>query len=116
MDRRSFLLSSGAGAAVLLGTAAGYWRWREITPTVHYPGRMEGHFLRDRKALPAPSYEVVTDVAIFGSGIAGLTAAWKLAKEGHTRFLVIDGPQPLYYVFSEFDGAVCSHRFHCSSF
>ena len=22
----------------------------------------------------------------------------------------------LYYVFSEFDGAVCSHRFHCSSF
>jgi hypothetical protein len=22
---------------------------------VHYPGRDEGHYLRDRKALPAPS-------------------------------------------------------------
>lgn len=94
MDRRSFLLSFGAGAATLLGTAAGYWRWQEIAPAVHYPGRIEGHFLRERKALPAPSCEIVTDVAIFGSGIAGLAIAWKLAREGHTRFLVIDGPQP----------------------
>lgn len=94
MNRRSFLLSSAAGAATLLGTAASYWRWQEIAPAVHYPGRIEGHFLRDRKALPAPSYELVTDVAIFGSGIAGLTTAWKLAREGQTRFLVIDGPQP----------------------
>lgn len=94
MKRRSFLLGAGAGTAVALGSVAGYWRWQEITPTIHAPGKREGHFLRDRQALPAPSHEVNTDVAIFGSGIAGLTAAWKLNREGHQNFLVIDGPQP----------------------
>lgn len=98
MQRRSFLLASGAGVAAALGTAAGFWRWQEITPTVHYPGRAEGHFLRDlqteRRALPPPSAEIVTDVMILGSGIAGLTAAWKLNRQGHRDFLVIDGPQP----------------------
>jgi hypothetical protein len=91
MLRRSFLL--GAGAALALGSAAAYRRWQEITPLIHAPGRMEGHFLRDLKTLPAPSHEVKTDVAILGSGVAGLTAAWKLNREGHGNFLVIDGPQ-----------------------
>jgi hypothetical protein len=94
MDRRSFLLWAASGGAAALGTAAGFWRWQEIASTVHYPGRAEGHYLRDHKALPPPSYELQTDVAIFGSGIAGLTAAWKLNKEGHKDFLLIDGPQP----------------------
>ncbi|OWW22672.1 NAD(P)-binding protein [Noviherbaspirillum denitrificans] len=93
MDRRSFLLAGSAGAAALLGTAAGWRHLHEIPVNVHAPGRIEGHFLRDRKALPAPAYEVDIDVAIFGSGVAGLTAAWKLAREGHRRFLVFDGPQ-----------------------
>lgn len=94
MDRRSFLLAGTAGAAALLGVGAAY-RWlQEIPSTIHAPGRTEGHFLRDRKELPAPSHEVETDVAIFGSGVAGLTAAWKLHREGHRRFTVFDGPQP----------------------
>lgn len=51
MDRRSFLaMAGGAGAAALSG--AGFLRWQEITPTLHYPGRDEGHFLRDRRKLP----------------------------------------------------------------
>lgn len=91
MLRRSFVL--GAGAALALGSAVGYLRWQEITPAIHAPGRLEGHFLRDRKSLPAPSHEIKTDVAILGSGVAGLTAAWKLNREGHTNFLVVDGPQ-----------------------
>ena len=94
MQRRSFLVWAAAGGATALGTAAGLWRWQEITPTVHYPGRAEGHYLRDRKALPRPSAELHTDVLILGSGIAGLTAAWKLRKEGHQDFLLVDGPQP----------------------
>jgi hypothetical protein len=93
MDRRSFLGWAGAGAAGL-ATAAGFQRWQEIAPAVHYPGRAEGHYLRDRRRLPPPGEVIETEVAIFGSGIGGLTAAWKLRKEGHRGALMIDGPQP----------------------
>ena len=92
-DRRSFLLWSAATAAAGLGSAAGFLRWQEIDTTLHYPGRTEGHFLRDHHALPAPSETIQTDVVILGSGIAGLTAAWKMQREGKTDFKVIRGPQ-----------------------
>jgi uncharacterized protein with NAD-binding domain and iron-sulfur cluster len=97
MQRRSFLLWAGMIGASSLGTAAGFWRWQEITTRVNYPGRSEGHLLRDflraRRPLPPPSSEIHADVVILGSGIGGLTAAWKLNKLGHKDFLMIDGPQ-----------------------
>jgi hypothetical protein len=93
MDRRSFLSAAGAGAAAL-GSGALFQHWQEIEPALHYPGRAEGHYLRDRKALPAPSEVVQADVVILGSGIAGLAAAWKLKRAGHAGALMIDGPQP----------------------
>jgi hypothetical protein len=94
MLRRSFLLWAGAGGVAAAASVAGFRRWREITPTVLYPGREEGHFLRDRRPLPAPSKVIDTDVVILGSGMAGLTAAWKMRKEGKSDFLMIDGPEP----------------------
>ncbi len=94
MLRRSFLLWAGASAALAAGSVAGFLRWREVTPTVHYPGRDEGHYLRDRRAVPPPSEVIETGVAILGSGVAGLTAAWKLNKLGVRDMLMIDGPQP----------------------
>ncbi|TFW15714.1 NAD(P)/FAD-dependent oxidoreductase [Massilia arenosa] len=94
MDRRSFLALTGLAAAGGIGGAAVFQGWEEIGASVHYPGRAEGHYLRDRKPLPPPSTVIETDIAILGSGIAGLTAAWKLKREGHTRALMIDGPQP----------------------
>jgi len=93
MQRRSFLLWGGASALIGGGSIAAYRHWHEIQPTVHTPGRREGHFLRDGKALPAPSRLIETDIAIFGSGIAGLTAAWKLAREGARAAVMIDGPE-----------------------
>ncbi len=92
MDRRSFLLSAGGASLAALASGAGFMRWQEIAPHLSYPGREEGHFLRDARALPPPSSAVETDVVILGSGIAGLTAAWKLGREG-ARALMIDGPQ-----------------------
>jgi hypothetical protein len=93
MDRRSFLVTAAGAGAAGLATGAGFLRWQEITPGVHYPGRAEGHFLRDRRALPPPTETIETDVLILGSGIAGLSAAWKLGKLGHDDYLLLDGPE-----------------------
>ena len=54
MQRRSFLQLAAGGTAAALGMGAGWQRWQEITPSVQYPGRAEGHYLRDRSRLPAP--------------------------------------------------------------
>jgi hypothetical protein len=94
MLRRSFLVWAGASGVAAAGSIAGFQRWQEITPDVHYVGRDEGHFLRDHKALPPPSQTIDTDIVILGSGIAGISAAWKLKKLGKTDVLMIDGPQP----------------------
>jgi hypothetical protein len=93
MDRRRFLLQAGAVAGAAGLGAAGYRRWQEIPARVLAPGRQAGHFLRDGAAVPAPAERIETDVVILGSGIAGLTAAWRLAREGHTRFLMVTGPE-----------------------
>lgn len=92
MRRRTFLL--GAATAAAAGTA-GYYRSRivETTPEVHYPGMQAGHALRDRASWPQPSGSRQSEVVILGSGVAGLSCAWKLAREGHTDFLVVQGPE-----------------------
>jgi phytoene dehydrogenase-like protein len=94
MDRRSFIAWGGAAGVSALAGAAGFARWQEIDTSVSYPGRAEGHWLRDRRALPPPSEELKTDVLILGSGVAGLAAAWKLNREGQRDMLMVDGPQP----------------------
>jgi hypothetical protein len=104
MDRRSFIRTAGAAGLAAGASALGFARWQEIPSTVLYPGRAEGHYLRDRHAVPPPSQLIETDVAILGSGVAGLSAAWKLAREGHRDFLMVDGPQP--------DGNAAGGRFH----
>ncbi|QBE63723.1 NAD(P)/FAD-dependent oxidoreductase [Pseudoduganella lutea] len=97
MERRSFLrwtAALGAGGGAAAAGIAAWARWHEIKPGLHHPGRAEGHYLRDRQALPPPSSIVEADVAILGSGIAGLTAAWKLHREGVKDVLMVDGPEP----------------------
>ncbi|MDH1524037.1 NAD(P)-binding protein [Achromobacter mucicolens] len=92
MRRRSFLL--GAATAAAAGSV-GYWRSRvvETRPDVHYPGMQAGHALRDKAALPHPSGTRQHQVAILGAGVAGLSCAWKLAREGFTDFVVVQGPE-----------------------
>ncbi len=93
MERRSFIAAAGGAALAAVAGAAGFTRWQEISATVNYPGRDEGHYLRDHRALPPPSSVIDTDIVIAGSGIAGLAAAWQLNRDGHRGALMIDGPQ-----------------------
>lgn len=92
MRRRTFLL--GAATAGIAGTA-GYYRSRivETTAQVRYPGMQMGHAIRDAAGWPPPSGEQQAEVAILGSGVAGMTCAWKLAREGFHDFVLIQGPE-----------------------
>lgn len=53
--------------------------------------------------MPAATGALKAGVAILGGGIAGLTAAWRLAREGYEDFILIDGPEP--------DGNAAATRF-----
>jgi hypothetical protein len=77
MLRRSFLVWAGATGLTAAGSGLAFQRWQEITPTLHYVGRDEGHFLRDRaRAAAIASYpHRYRDSRLRR---AGLTAAWKL--------------------------------------
>jgi hypothetical protein len=90
ISRRSFLLAAGASALTASCTKL---QMQELKPQLNYPGMLEGHLLRDKAALPPPSGEITTDTVIIGSGVAGLSAAWRLSKSGYKQFLVIDGPE-----------------------
>jgi phytoene dehydrogenase-like protein len=111
MDRRRFLIATAAtaGTGVLAGCdrfredVASGLRWFEPTPAVHRPGMREGHALRDAATLPAAQGEIDVDVAILGSGVAALSAAWQLSRAGFHDFVMIDGP--------EFGGNASAGRF-----
>ncbi|WP_020200394.1 NAD(P)/FAD-dependent oxidoreductase [Cupriavidus sp. WS] len=114
MDRRRFLIAAAgtAGTGLLAGCdrlgdearrfLAGVGL-REPWPAVLRPGMAEGHALRDAASWPAPQDEIVTEVAILGGGVAGLSAAWQLARAGLRDFLLVEGP--------EFGGNAAAGRF-----
>ncbi|MDO9438849.1 NAD(P)-binding protein [Hydrogenophaga sp.] len=69
-----------------------------ISAQVRHPGMHLGHLLREKGAAPlvwpsAPARRV--DVAIIGSGVAGLSCAWQLNRGGRKDFVVLQGPAPL---------------------
>lgn len=93
MRRRTFLAATAT--SVVLGGAIG-WQRRRVTqaaPELRYPGMEAGHALRDGGAMPASGPVHTVQVAILGSGVAGLSCAWKLAREGHKDFVVVSGPE-----------------------
>ena len=91
MRRRDFLLGTAALAG---GGGALFAQGQRIEASAEYPGRQFGHWLRDNQTLPAPSETLETEVLIAGSGVAGLTAAWSLKKNGVSDLLVVSGPEP----------------------
>lgn len=87
IGRRGFLAGLGAGGALL--AASGCGRRRDL------PGRLIGSAERRGHGVFAPPRTSPTrrervDVAILGSGVAGLGAAWKLAREGLEDFRILE--------------------------
>jgi hypothetical protein len=82
MNRRQFLQLSSA-SALLAGCDNGSWLaaippWLPVS--VLKPAMREGHYLRQLKQLPHSSGTRKVDTVIIGSGVAGLTAAWRLSS------------------------------------
>lgn len=90
MHRRNFLKLSAA-----LGLAGCSQRlpWQSPPISVLMPGMSIGHELRDGLPQPDPAHEQQVDVAILGSGAAGLFAGWRLAQQGYNNFCVLNGPE-----------------------
>lgn len=107
MRRRHFLQAAGAAGLGLALPACRRLEHLGIPVRIFQPGLAEGHRLRDAGPLPAPARALRTGVAILGSGVAGLTAAWRLARDGHDDFLILDGPEP--------DGNAAAGRFDSPS-
>ena len=102
--RRSALRAGvGAGIAAAVPLIAGCDRRPVFMPppvVVHAPGRVSGHRLRERWRAGAPAYSdwrsapsLSVDVAIVGSGVAGLACAWRLHRAGHRDHRVLAGPE-----------------------
>lgn len=110
MDRRRFLIAA-AGTALAgcdrIGNDAAHFLaglgLREVSPVVLRPGMTEGHALRDAHHWPAPDDERRVDVAILGSGVAGMSAAWQLSRAGLRDVVMLEGP--------EFGGNAAGGRF-----
>lgn len=94
MDRRTFL---AAGAAAMLGGCKTFnsspEHLVEQNTELYLPGQREGHMLRDGRPLPASTEELKTEVLVLGSGVAGLTSAWRLGKQGVKDVLLVAGPE-----------------------
>lgn len=90
MIERRELLAGGlwAGLAALAGCSSP--ARRAIAGRIVDEDHVLGHRLRDA-ALPVPSGAGERiPVAIVGAGVAGLSAAWRLAREGLDDFVVLD--------------------------
>lgn len=92
--RRRELLSLGLAAPLLsaCGPVEKLLRWN-VPVQIYRPGMSEGHWLRDHRKLPPATATRKADTVIVGSGIAGLSAAWKLKREGYNDFLLLAGPE-----------------------
>ncbi|MBV1775410.1 NAD(P)-binding protein [Burkholderiaceae bacterium DAT-1] len=94
MDRRTLLKRAALLAGLpVLQSCERVLSWG-LPVRVNRPGMAAGHQLRNGMQPPAPIQTHRCDVAIIGSGAAGLFAGWRLAKSGLTDVVILNGPEP----------------------
>lgn len=93
ISRRTFLKGLLATTGTVLLGNLGY---QTLTAAKPIPGKLMGpsstmgHKIRDHQPFPEPSETMKTDIIIVGGGIAGLSAAWWLKKQGYNDFLLLE--------------------------
>ena len=91
MKRRQFITGT---AASLLTACQDYDSWFDVPPwlpiNVLKPAMQQGHYLRQLKQLPIAQGERRVETLIIGSGLSGLTAAWRLKQQGYQDFLLLN--------------------------
>jgi len=85
LGRRDFLRT---GSAALIGLSLK--SERKIEGSFVNEAAAAGHLLRDRKPFPPPKQTLKLPVVIVGGGIAGLSAAWRLRKQGFKDFVLLE--------------------------
>ena len=98
MDRRQFLgRAAGFVAASQLLKGCAWPSWTMIPPWLPVKlvdtGQQMGHRLRDLRDMPQAQATRTVDTLILGSGVAGLTAAWRLKQQGHQNVLMLSGTE-----------------------
>lgn len=90
-DRRALLGLGGVVAAGAAGLAAAFGGAAARLPAGTLGGAdfARGHRLR-RGGFPAPTRFETVDLVIAGGGVAGLSAGWRLAEAGFTRFRLLE--------------------------
>jgi hypothetical protein len=83
--RRKFLRTS---SAALIGLSLK--SERRIEGSFVNEAAAIGHLLRDRKSFPPAKRTAKVPVVIVGGGIAGLSAAWRLWKQGFKDFVLLE--------------------------
>lgn len=96
MNRRDFLKAVGvlgASSAIPFWVYENYIKYN-FDKKIYYPGMEMGHKFRDGKLESKDYLNKETDTIIVGSGIAALTAAYKLVKEKHKGTItLVSGPE-----------------------
>ncbi|WP_416192702.1 NAD(P)-binding protein [Neisseria sp. CCUG12390] len=104
LTRRQLFSYTAALSAASVFSYLGYRHLNAMpTVSVNRVGLPLGHLLRDSKLLSAPKKHYRCNTLILGSGAAGLSALWYLAKHGHRDVLLAEGFEP--------DGNNAAYRF-----
>lgn len=107
--RREFIAGGLVATGLAgLGNYAGIIADKEIAGKIEGASSALGHKLRAGK-FPEPARTIRRDVVIVGGGIAGLSAAYTLAKTGKTNFLLLE-------LESKTGGNSCSGKNEVSSY
>ena len=96
ISRKKFIQRTLLGAGALAGASWLGWRWLRPKSVPPIAGEIVGansnigHLLRKAVQLPFADEVEETEVLIVGGGIAGLSAGWKLKKEGREDYLILE--------------------------
>ena len=91
MFTRREILKSFLGLPIALAACKTNQTDSEIEGEIVGASNKIGHILREKRGFEVPAQNwKETKVAIVGGGIAGLSAAWKLKKEGFNDFVLLE--------------------------